>query len=292
MENAGLSEQTPSKPEPEVQTGQQAGGTPPPEKKTAPSAPAANRVKPTLLPTQDIPIAVRETPVTKSRFSRGQVILGGSLAGVAAIALISGAWFALQTQSNKSQAASDPPTTEPSPSASPSAEQGSLLGHYPYKEAPLGELQAIVPDGSIKLRKAAAKEYLAMVDAARAEGVNLVPISGFRSKTDQDYLFFGIKAERGQRTQQRAQVSAPPGYSEHHTGYAIDIGDGDTPATHLNPNFDKTRAFQWLQANAGHFSFELSFPKGNRQGVSYEPWHWRYVGDRDSLETFYKARSK
>jgi zinc D-Ala-D-Ala carboxypeptidase len=299
LENAGLSEQPPSKPDPEAQTGRQAGGTPQPEKKAAPLVSASNspvnRVKPPTLSTQDIPVAVRETPETKSRFSRGQIILGGSLAGVAAIALISGAWFAMQTQTRQSQAANDASATQPesNPTTSPSATQDdSLLGHYSYEEAPQGELQAIVPDSSIKLRKAAAKEYLAMVDAARAEGVNLVPISGFRSKTDQDYLFFGIKAERGQRTQQRAQVSAPPGYSEHHTGYAIDIGDGDTPATHLNPNFDKTRAFQWLQANAGHFSFELSFPKGNRQGVSYEPWHWRYVGDRDSLETFYRARSK
>jgi len=46
-----------------------------------------------------------------------------------------------------------------------------------------------------------------------------------------------------------------------------------------------------LSANAARYSFELSFAKNNRQGVSYEPWHWRYVGDRDSLETFYKAQN-
>ena len=38
-------------------------------------------------------------------------------------------------------------------------------------------------------------------------------------------------------------------------------------------------------------SFEISFPKDNVQGVSYEPWHWRFVGDTDSLETFYKANN-
>ncbi len=59
----------------------------------------------------------------------------------------------------------------------------------------------------------------------------------------------------------------------------------------LNPDFDKTRAFKWLVANAARFSFELSFPQDNSQGVSYEPWHWRYVGDRQSLETFYKAKN-
>ena len=89
----------------------------------------------------------------------------------------------------------------------------------------------------------------------------------------------------------RAEVSAPPGYSEHHTGYAVDIGDGRTPATNLNTNFENTAAFKWLEENAAYYSFELSFPKGNPQGVSYEPWHWRFVGDPDSLETFYKAQN-
>jgi D-alanyl-D-alanine carboxypeptidase len=108
---------------------------------------------------------------------------------------------------------------------------------------------------------------------------------------DQNYLFFDVKAQRGQTAQKRAEVSAPPGYSEHHTGYAVDIGDATTPALDLNPNFEKTAAFQWLQANATHFNFELSFPRNNLQGVNYEPWHWRFVGDRPSLETFYKARN-
>ncbi len=86
-------------------------------------------------------------------------------------------------------------------------------------------------------------------------------------------------------------MSAPPGYSEHHTGYAIDIGDEYYPDADLKTSFENTSAFEWLQENAAYYSFELSFPKGNSQGVSYEPWHWRFVGDRDSLETFYRARS-
>lgn len=165
-----------------------------------------------------------------------------------------------------------------------------MLGHFRYKEAPLADLTAIVSDGSIKLRKSAAQAYREMEAAAQKDGVSLVPISGFRSLTDQDYLFFGKKAERGQVATERAKVSAPPGYSEHHTGYAMDLGDGSVPAANLSPTFDNTPAYQWLQANAAFYSFEMSFPKNNKQGVSYEPWHWRYVGDRDSLETFYKAR--
>jgi D-alanyl-D-alanine carboxypeptidase len=166
-----------------------------------------------------------------------------------------------------------------------------ILGHLPYPEASLAELKPITSDGSIKLRAKAAEKFLAMQAAARASGVILLPISGFRSISQQEYLFFKIKEQRAQVASQRAEVSAPPGYSEHHTGYAVDMGDGRAPATNLSPSFDRTAAYQWLAKNAAKYSFELSFTQDNLQGISYEPWHWRYVGDTHSLETFYKARN-
>lgn len=177
-----------------------------------------------------------------------------------------------------------PPTPTPSLPA-------LLLGHFPYAQAPASSLAAIVSDGSIKLRQPAATRFVEMVKAANAQGVALRPISGFRSLSEQEHIFFDIKAERGQQVQQRAAVSAPPGYSEHHTGYAIDIGDGANPATDLQQSFQNTASFRWLQRNALRYGFEMSFPRNNSQGVSYEPWHWRFVGDRTSLETFYRARS-
>ncbi len=167
----------------------------------------------------------------------------------------------------------------------------NILGHLPYEEAPQSELKPITSDGSIKLRANAATKFKEMQAAARASGVILVPISGFRSVSQQEYLFFQVKEQRAQVTTKRAEVSAPPGYSEHHTGYAVDIGDGKAPATNLNQSFEKTAAYQWLVKNAPKYSFELSFTPDNLQGVSYEPWHWRYVGDTHSLETFYKARN-
>jgi D-alanyl-D-alanine carboxypeptidase len=141
------------------------------------------------------------------------------------------------------------------------------------------------------MRRAAAQKFMAMVDAAQADGVALVPLSGFRSVQEQTSLFFETKAERGQTPGERASVSAPPGHSEHHTGYAVDIGDGARPDLNLSFDFDQSAAFKWLQKNAAYYSFELSFPKNNVQKISYEPWHWRFVGDRQSLETFYRARS-
>ncbi|BAZ46538.1 peptidase M15B and M15C, D,D-carboxypeptidase VanY/endolysin [Chondrocystis sp. NIES-4102] len=167
----------------------------------------------------------------------------------------------------------------------------NLLGHLPYQIAPESQLKAITADGSLKMRPAAAEKFLEMQAAARAEGIMINPISAFRTIESQEQLFFKVKEQKVQNATKRAEVSAPPGYSEHHTGYAIDIGDGNAPATNLETDFAKTPVFAWLEKNAPKYSFELSFPLNNEQGVSYEPWHWRFVGDRHSLETFYKARN-
>lgn len=197
-----------------------------------------------------------------------------------------------KSQTNQPQAATSlpSPTSPPkTPEAKPS--KGDLLGHLPYDVAPQSSLEAITADGRLRMRSAAAKKFKQMQADAKADGVRLIPISAFRTAEAQEQLFFGIKEQRVQDAAKRAEVSAPPGYSEHHTGYAIDIGDGNAPVTNLETTFAETIAFTWLEKNALKYSFELSFPPDNDQGVSYEPWHWRFVGDRDSLETFYKVRN-
>jgi len=165
---------------------------------------------------------------------------------------------------------------------------GRLLGHFPYPEAPSGVLVALGP--GLQLRSEAAAAIHAMQQAAAAEGVDLRVLSGFRSINLQRSLFFDVKAERNQDAHTRAKVSAPPGYSEHSTGYAVDLGDGGQPSTNLSPNFENTPTYQWLSRHAGHYHFTLSFPKGNYQGVSYEPWHWRFEGSSDALRLFEPAQ--
>ncbi|MGD1920864.1 MAG: D-alanyl-D-alanine carboxypeptidase family protein [Pleurocapsa sp.] len=191
-----------------------------------------------------------------------------------------------KSQANQPSVATPSPKT---PEAKPS--KGGLLGHLPYEVAPQSSLEAITADGRLRMRSAAAKKFKQMQADAKADGVKLTPISAFRTAEAQEQLFFGIKEQRVQDAAKRAEVSAPPGYSEHHTGYAIDIGEGDAPATNVETTFAETAAFAWLEKNALKYSFELSFPPNNEQGVSYEPWHWRFVGDRNSLETFYKVRN-
>lgn len=245
---------------------------------------------------EDIPAALRDTPdaETKVRFP-WFIWLGGGVAGFVLLALLSGLFFLFieskKPSNSKLFPASSNPATSQESGNSAKVNEDFVLGHFAYSEAPLAELQPITGDGRIKLRATAAQKYQEMAAAARSAGVILVPISGFRSIQEQEQLFFVVGAQRNQTPAQRAAVSAPPGHSEHHTGYAVDVGDGVAPSTNLNTNFEKTKAFQWLQANAARFSFELSFPQGNPQGVSYEPWHWRFVGDRGSLETFYRAKN-
>lgn len=240
---------------------------------------------------EDIPVAVRDTPDLRRPSRWKPILIGVTVVGLGAIAITLISWQTTTQRPSSLTSKAQPTPADNSTPDTTNTETDNLLGHLPYEEANQSELQPITPDGGIKLRAAAAEKFKAMSAAAQADGVILVPISGFRSITDQQHLFFEIKAQRGQVATKRAEVSAPPGYSEHHTGYAVDIGDRKTPSTNLSPSFEETAAFKWLEKHAPYYSFELSFPKGNPQGINYEPWHWRFVGDSNSLETFYKAHN-
>lgn len=165
---------------------------------------------------------------------------------------------------------------------------GRLLGHFPYREAAESDLVQVSPGHA--LHRDAATALLAMQRAAAADGINLTVLSAFRPIALQNELFFNVKSERNQSALQRSRVSAPPGFSEHSTGYAVDLGDGRAPMANLSERFAATQAYRWLQANAARHHFILSFPAGNPQGVSYEPWHWRFEGSADALKQFEPAQ--
>ncbi len=166
-----------------------------------------------------------------------------------------------------------------------------LLNHRRYAEADPTDLVPLDPSSQLKLQRPAQIAVSEMMAQARSEGVQLGVASAFRSVEDQTHLFFDVKAERGQNSKTRAEVSAPPGYSEHHTGYAVDFIDESEPNTNTEESFENTSAYQWLKQNAPAYSFEMSFPKAPNSLVSYEPWHWRYVGDQKSLELFYEEQT-
>ena len=164
------------------------------------------------------------------------------------------------------------------------------FGHYGYGVADPRTLIDVDGDGKVRMRRTAGRAFRAMQQDARRDGVVIVPVSGFRTMEQQGALFFDVAAEKNEALAARALLCAPPGFSEHHTGYALDLGDGEHRESQLEVTFRDTRAFSWLKENAARYHFEMSFPEGNAQGVSYEPWHWRYVGNLAAFKTFFPAR--
>lgn len=121
-------------------------------------------------------------------------------------------------------------------------------------------------------------------DAAR-ENIKLKIIWAYRSVAMQTQQFAEAKKRHGERG--AIKWLAPPGYSEHHTGWAIDIGDESDPQADDNPLFERTPAFRWLFRNARKYGFEMSFPKNNWQGIGYEPWHWRFIANPEAGTAFH-----
>ena len=161
--------------------------------------------------------------------------------------------------------------------------QRRILGHLPYDEIPKDKLVMIEP--YIEVHIDMRESLLNMREEAKKDGIYLVFLSGFRSINLQNEIFYSLKSLRNQEAVERARVSAPPGYSEHSTGFAIDIGDGTQRETDFETEFENTDAFRWLIKNAAKFHFKLSFNKNNKY-IDYEPWHWRYEGSIDALKVF------
>lgn len=117
----------------------------------------------------------------------------------------------------------------------------------------------------------AARAWQRLRAAAQREALEIQVVSAFRGAVYQLDLL-RRKLARGQSIEQILRVSAAPGYSEHHTGRALDV---TTPGfAPLEEEFERSAAFAWLQANAARFGFRLSYPRGNPHGIAYEPWHW------------------
>jgi len=136
-----------------------------------------------------------------------------------------------------------------------------ILGHLPYNETPAEKLVLIEPN--IEVHIDMRDSLLKMREQAKKDGIYLVFLSGYRSINLQNDIFYSLKSIRNQEAAERARVSAPPGYSEHSTGFAIDIGDATQRETDFEADFENTDAFRWLIKNAAKFHFKLSFNKDN-----------------------------
>jgi D-alanyl-D-alanine carboxypeptidase len=127
----------------------------------------------------------------------------------------------------------------------------------------VGTMQQLTPQ--------AAAAWHEMKQRALDAGVQLLLVSGFRSIRHQADII-RRKLATGQTIDAILAVNAAPGFSEHHTGRAVDIA---TPGTRpLTAEFEQSAAFAWLQENAATFGFRMPYGRGNRYGFEYEPWHW------------------
>ena len=131
----------------------------------------------------------------------------------------------------------------------------------------VGRMQRLAPE--------TARAWRQMKAAALTDGVELLIVSGFRSVTYQIDLI-RRKLASGHDIESILKVNAAPGFSEHHTGRAIDIA---TPGTRpLTEAFESSAAFRWLTQHARRFSFTMPYVRNNAFGFAYEPWHWSQLG--------------
>ena len=119
------------------------------------------------------------------------------------------------------------------------------------------------------------RAWARLQDRAARDGIQLLAISGYRS-THYQMGIFRRKLARGLSLADILQVNAAPGFSEHHSGRAIDIGAPGEPAA--EQSFERTPAFNWLMQFAPAHGFRLSYPRNNPHGIAYEPWHWYWIG--------------
>jgi zinc D-Ala-D-Ala carboxypeptidase len=127
-------------------------------------------------------------------------------------------------------------------------------------------------DGQIlRLAPPAAAAWRRMRAAAANDGIVLLPLSAFRSVARQTAII-RAKLAAGQTIEKILALVAAPGFSEHHSGRALDIGSPEH--IEIDEHFARTAAFRWLRRHAIKFGFHLSYPRGNRHGIAYEPWHW------------------
>ena len=122
---------------------------------------------------------------------------------------------------------------------------------------------------------AAAAAWKRLRAAAHGDGVQLHIASAFRSVGRQAEIV-REKLQSGLGIDANLSVCAPPGFSEHHSGRAVDVDTPDCPP--LDGAFAQTAAYRWLSSHAQRFGFVLSYPEGNAQGYQFEPWHWCFTG--------------
>lgn len=131
---------------------------------------------------------------------------------------------------------------------------------------------AYASDNNQKATKVVVDAFMEMAKDAEQQNLHMIANSSYRSYQEQKEIYDLYERQYG--GQYARDYAALPGFSEHQTGYVIDIANKD------HEIFDGTGEFQWLKKNAYKYGFILrySMDKEDITGYAYESWHYRYVG--------------
>lgn len=149
------------------------------------------------------------------------------------------------------------------------------ISHFKFPEANAADLVNVA---GYKVHKDAAESLKKMMADARADGAPLTLGSAFRSVSYQQGII-NRKTKAGKSTKEIYRMSAPAGYSEHHTGFAVDFSP-------INSGFAKTAGYRWLLKNANSYGWYQTFTAeySAKSGVSEESWHWKYKGSETAKQ--------
>ena len=125
-------------------------------------------------------------------------------------------------------------------------------------------------DLGIYILREARDAFAEMAEAASEKGIPLHVKSGFRSARYQEEIILR-RLKKGRLFENVIRYVAPPGYSEHESGRAVDLVSNHSP-------FHESNAYPWLKRNAARFGFRESYPENNGSPMPWEPWHWYYTG--------------
>lgn len=182
------------------------------------------------------------------------------------------------------------------PDASPKDWSLTLVGpKQPLEEDISSEQISYIPNTNMQLDKRVIEAYQKLSEDAQEAGYPLVIISAYRSVDEQTQIFDrrvtqyeNQGMDEKQAIEKTKETSTEPGHSEHHTGLALDIVDENWQQSYsqnvLEEEFGEEDSAKWLAEHASDYGFILRYPKGKEKitQISYEPWHFRYVGKENA----------
>lgn len=221
-------------------------------------------------------------------------------AAVLALLLAGLLWLSFQTAAPSS---SDPTVPTPvltmqeSPETGPDPTDWQLTLVNPWHPLPENyHPQLATVENSYQVDQRCAAALSDLLAACRAEGLQPVLCSAYRTQEKQASLYQNLVAKRqaqglslAQARESAATEVAIPGTSEHQLGLAVDIVDASHQV--LDHTQEDTAVQQWLMAHCWEYGFVLRYPpdKGELTGIIYEPWHYRYVG-RDHAQAMHSTK--